>query len=276
LWCVADRAGRLEDRPKRIKLEVLPADDCDVDAMLSDLQARGFVVRYEIDGLNLIEICNWSKHQNPHHTEKHSLFPPASNARAVVKSLKQKELSALTVKPPSDNGKCPADSLIPDSLIPDSLKPKPRGEDKAAESSTPAHIDDEKENGKPRENSRAVEIAVRLRRAGIRGANASNPHIFEWSENPKITDDMLDAAADLAKARATNPGPNYLAPIIAQLLNPPPPKRKPDDWHRTDPGIERKARELGITPRTGETYPALKARLFDEIARRERGQGDAA
>jgi hypothetical protein len=120
LWCVADRAGRLEDRPKRIKLEVLPADDCDVDAMLSDLQARGFVVRYEVEGLQLVEICNWSKHQNPHHTEKHSVFPPASDVRAVVKPLKQNELSTLTVNSPSENGKCPADSLIPDSLIPDS------------------------------------------------------------------------------------------------------------------------------------------------------------
>src|SRR5262245_4448792 len=31
LWTLADREGRLEDRPKRIKLAVLPYDDVDVD-----------------------------------------------------------------------------------------------------------------------------------------------------------------------------------------------------------------------------------------------------
>ena len=37
LWVIADREGRLEDRPKRIKTETLPYDDCDVDAMLDEL-----------------------------------------------------------------------------------------------------------------------------------------------------------------------------------------------------------------------------------------------
>jgi len=34
LWCIADREGRLEDRPKRIKAEVLPYDECDMDNLL--------------------------------------------------------------------------------------------------------------------------------------------------------------------------------------------------------------------------------------------------
>ena len=38
LWLLADRAGRLEDRPKRIKAQLLPWDRLDVDAALNDLQ----------------------------------------------------------------------------------------------------------------------------------------------------------------------------------------------------------------------------------------------
>ena len=36
LWTLADRAGRLEDRPKRIKMAVFPADSVDVERSLAD------------------------------------------------------------------------------------------------------------------------------------------------------------------------------------------------------------------------------------------------
>ena len=63
LWCMADRRGRLEDRPKRIKAECLPYDDCDLDAMLWELHSAGFIDRYEIEGLQVIEISAFEKHQ---------------------------------------------------------------------------------------------------------------------------------------------------------------------------------------------------------------------
>ncbi|MBK9427290.1 MAG: hypothetical protein IPN63_07860 [Gammaproteobacteria bacterium] len=63
LWCLADRRGRLEDRPKRIKVECLPYDDCDVDALLWELHNAGFIDRYEIEGLQIIEISSFEKHQ---------------------------------------------------------------------------------------------------------------------------------------------------------------------------------------------------------------------
>jgi hypothetical protein len=31
LWTIADREGRLEDRIKKIKAQILPYDDCDCD-----------------------------------------------------------------------------------------------------------------------------------------------------------------------------------------------------------------------------------------------------
>lgn len=47
LWCQADREGRLKDSPKRLKVEILPYDDCDFEALLEGLQVAGFIVRYE-------------------------------------------------------------------------------------------------------------------------------------------------------------------------------------------------------------------------------------
>lgn len=71
------------------------------------------------------------------------------------------------------------------------------------------------------EPSRAVQIAVFLRTSGIDGANASNPLLIEWSENSKVTDDLLATAVGMVRDRKpTRPGPKYLAPIIAQLLTP--------------------------------------------------------
>lgn len=69
--------------------------------------------------------------------------------------------------------------------------------------------------------SRAVEIAVFLRKSGIDGANASNPIIDEWSRNPKVTDDLLATAVGMTFARKpTRPGPKYMKPIIDELLTP--------------------------------------------------------
>lgn len=77
LWCYADREGRLEDRPKRIKAEILPYDDCDVDDALDTLAAGDdpFIYRYEVGGNRYIQVAKFSDNQAPHHTEKPSVIP---------------------------------------------------------------------------------------------------------------------------------------------------------------------------------------------------------
>ncbi len=75
LWTLADREGRIEDRPKRIKLELFPYDDENVDAALNTLAESGFITRYEASGVKVIQITNFLKHQTPHGTEKDSELP---------------------------------------------------------------------------------------------------------------------------------------------------------------------------------------------------------
>lgn len=75
LWMLADREGRIEDRPRRIKAEALPYDDCDIDGLLGELKARGFISRYEAGGICVIQISNFTKHQNPHIREVESELP---------------------------------------------------------------------------------------------------------------------------------------------------------------------------------------------------------
>ncbi len=120
LWCLADREGRLEDRPRKIKAEILPYDECDVDKLLNDLMCANekFITRYEVEDKEYIQIYNFNKHQNPHKNEVPSTIPSLDCAT-------RSKNGTCTDK----NGTTPADSLnlIPDSLnlIPDSTnRPK--------------------------------------------------------------------------------------------------------------------------------------------------------
>ena len=74
LWCLADKSGRLEDRPKRIKMEIFPADNVNVDELLVHLEGE-FIDRYSVNGIEIIQVINFEKHQNPHHKEKGSELP---------------------------------------------------------------------------------------------------------------------------------------------------------------------------------------------------------
>lgn len=120
LWTEADREGRLEDRPRRLKMALFPADSVDVDKMLSELDGLGFIKRYAVDGVRVIQVVNWAKHQNPHVKEAKSNLPglPEIEPSPV-------ETVQSTVQAPDKNSSIPADSLSLDSgfLIPDPLTP---------------------------------------------------------------------------------------------------------------------------------------------------------
>lgn len=125
LWCLADKNGRLEDRPLRIKAELFPyREGTDLNGYLTVLEQEGFIERYEVDGARLIQVVNFDKHQSPHHTEKAKGYPPKPAAGKASKGL--------TVKPPLDDVKTQvptrSDSLIPDSLIQNPPKPPKGGE----------------------------------------------------------------------------------------------------------------------------------------------------
>ncbi len=75
LWTIADRSGRLEDRPRKIKAELLPYDACNAETLLDDLAARGFIYRYAVNGTRLIQVINWERHQQPHVNERESDYP---------------------------------------------------------------------------------------------------------------------------------------------------------------------------------------------------------
>lgn len=119
LWVLADRAGRLEDRPLRIKGEVFPyRDGLNVDAMLTWLESNGFIRRYTAQGKKCILVLEFVKHQNPHKNETESELPAPSDDRTTPEEIgTATEIIGSTRADPLSS-----DSLIPSTLIPDSEK----------------------------------------------------------------------------------------------------------------------------------------------------------
>lgn len=133
LWCLADREGRLEDRVKRIKMELFPCDNYDIDAGLNNLVGAGFITRYTSEGHTVIEVSNFTKHQNPHGSEKDSDLPDINGYltvyerknKLIIKGSGRKvhvtELSNTVTAPLEPVNPPLHNALIPDSgfLIPE-------------------------------------------------------------------------------------------------------------------------------------------------------------
>jgi hypothetical protein len=114
LWMLADREGRLEDRPKRIAAQALPYDHgVNIDKMLDGLHNTGFILRYESNSIKCIQILAFSKHQAPHIREAASELPMPDTTKAQPRH----NLGSAQASPRSP------DVLIPEPLSSDSLKP---------------------------------------------------------------------------------------------------------------------------------------------------------
>jgi hypothetical protein len=109
LWTIADREGRLEDRPKKIKMAIFPADNVDVEMGLSELHRAGMILRYVVDNERYIFIPGFVKHQNPHVHEQASVIPAPD----------QHSTSTVVATPLTS-------SLIPDSPLPITDSPNKR------------------------------------------------------------------------------------------------------------------------------------------------------
>jgi len=294
LWMLADREGRLEYRPKRIKGLILPFDTVDVEPLLHELEQFGFIASYVVDSVRYLQIVKFLDHQNPHHKEAASAIPApdakpkspgpdsgskTSKPEALPPCIDEESEASLGQALDSDaveGGVNRADSLIPDSGFSDSLIPespfaivggggKPREADFAKTVLAAAQI------------SMALIDWERQRQKAPRGILPSNQQIIELAgmriTGAELTSAYADAVADRAAANDPEPvNAGFIKTFIDKHRRPPKPKRVFDDWHKTDAGTDKKARELGMTARGGETYQALRERMWTEIRKREGGK----
>ncbi len=81
LWMLADHEGRLEYRPKRIKVKIFPYRDADVAELCDELIDAGMVIKYTNEGNEYLYIPSFKDHQRPHPNEKKnpSVLPAYAN-----------------------------------------------------------------------------------------------------------------------------------------------------------------------------------------------------
>lgn len=67
LWNFVDDEGYIEYKPKRIKMQVFPADDIDVTGILRSLLESSRVIELDSDQGRLLKVANWDRHQKVSH-----------------------------------------------------------------------------------------------------------------------------------------------------------------------------------------------------------------
>lgn len=136
LWTLADRDGRLEYRPKRFKVELLPYDECNVSELVVTLHDKKLLILYEVDSSRFIQICEFVKHQRPHPHEPKSVIPTVDQATTseIVVTSNYKSLH--------DTSSCALPSFNPYGNTPIVPFKKKRTRQSARQRFTPPTIDD--------------------------------------------------------------------------------------------------------------------------------------
>lgn len=123
LWTVADFKGDLEWRPKKLKAQLLPYDNCSLENIAINLDQNGFIRFYSVQGKTYLNIVNFAKHQNPHKNEK---LKGTEIPKFDAKGSQPIDFKGVTINRDKNgtnqdnNGTDRADSLF---LIPDSFNP---------------------------------------------------------------------------------------------------------------------------------------------------------
>ena len=125
LWTIADYKGDLVYRGKRIKAQLLPYDNCDIDEIMINLDKSGFIRLYSDGNSIYLNIPYFSKHLNPHKNERQKGSDIPEYSETMSQAV---DLNTLTINRDKNgtthdkNETNRADSLL---LIPDSLSLNP-------------------------------------------------------------------------------------------------------------------------------------------------------
>lgn len=75
LWCAADREGRFKWEPRRLGVAILPYDKGEFSRVLDALTTRGFIVKYESEGVIYGCVPSFTRHQVINNRESPSVLP---------------------------------------------------------------------------------------------------------------------------------------------------------------------------------------------------------
>lgn len=210
LWVLADRDGRLEDRQKRIKGELFAFDVVEVEPLLAELQKHGFILRYQTpQGLRLIQILMFWKHQNPHHKEPKSTLPSPESLGLMAhgtmdetetlgategsKTLDKPEALGATGEVPSTRNRAESKPLIPESKP---LIPKNQGEPVVIPATPARSLDDGPPEANGQQPTAAGRVCRAMRQAGLQAVNPGDPRLIALLDQGYTEAEFVGVAAE--------------------------------------------------------------------------------
>lgn len=216
LWQLADREGRLEDRPAKIAAYLFPPIGNErlqsqarksVPAWLDLFAEAGMIVRYVADGKAYIAIPTFLRHQHPHQNEPASIIPaPAQSALSLIGERT------------SDNGRRPRAKVRSTPAKAESetkAKAETESETKAeSESSLPAFVPN-LEPSVPDEPGFVGEYVRHFERL-----NGKHPSASAVADAAQIEREYgYDACMQVAKDLAWSKPPNYMTFKLEERRN---------------------------------------------------------
>lgn len=236
LWMLADRDGKLKDRPRQIKAEIFPFDDVDVGPLLEELHRVKHIIRYNIDGRQYIKITGFTVHQKTHFKEKQSVMPdpaPTQIGAGTNLGTTQHQPRSLPAVPSFLNVDMMNDEYSSsEELIPVIRPPKYSTEFEIFWLAYPKYARKEKPNAYAQwKKSLAFATAFDITTSAIlyeksaRGGFA--PYPAKWLKNQRWTEDHSTGVDDAKRnnpqtAHAGKTKTDRLNDVLAKHLNPSP------------------------------------------------------
>jgi len=123
LWGLMDTAGRLEDDPLRIRVQLCPYDtDLDAHSLLDELQSVGVINRYEVDGARYIAIPETTRWTYFYDKEKLSTIPARSGHGPSTCQASEGQAPSVEPEPEPESESRPARNknrgVVPDVQVP--------------------------------------------------------------------------------------------------------------------------------------------------------------
>lgn len=137
LWNFADDDGRIAYSPKKIKMQIFPADSLDISELFGEIRGESLIDVYGVDGVEYLQIVGFAKHQkidkrspsklpeNPLNTNTPTESPriPTTEGKGREEDMEGKGIKAIAIGKPN----CPHQEII--NLYHEVLPASPRIKD---------------------------------------------------------------------------------------------------------------------------------------------------
>lgn len=259
LMSVVDDYGRFHAHPALLRAALYPlrldsVADTRMASLLEEVEAAGLVRTYVVDGKRYVLMLDFRQQVRA----KYSKYPPPPGEwKAPAQHVPGGDTASAHLGEGGVEGEFVCEDEGGGEVVFED-EGEGGGEDGGAHSppraAPPLH----------------VQIAVKLREGGV-NITSAHPHAMAWAARGLSVEQALEA---LAIARLRKPhgriAPNYLAPIVEDVLQPAAPLQTrataPPVWWASEAATLARGRELGLDARPGELMSAYRARLSAAIA----------